>query len=221
MTTAPSDHVTTAPGPARAVRLGRVPEQRTDMDNALRHLVKEAIGFPDPAPARATGTVAAFFDLDSELSRDQLHPRTVELLRAHTSAGHQVWLVTAQPSGTAEALAHRLGATGWISAEPHHERGKAARVAQQAEQDGIDLSASYAYADSVRGLPLLESVGHPGAVNPDPMLHRIALVRRWRRHTFRWRSGTVLSVAAPTAALVGAVVVAAFRRRSTHRPVPR
>ena len=46
-----------------------------------------------------------------------------------------------------------------------------------AEREGIDLAASYAYSDSESDLPMLESVGHPVAVNPDRELDRVARER--------------------------------------------
>ena len=52
------------------------------------------------------------------------------------------------------------------------ERGKRAAT-------GADLSASYAYADSLTDLPMLEAVGHPVAVNPEVPLARLARSRRW------------------------------------------
>jgi HAD superfamily hydrolase (TIGR01490 family) len=39
-----------------------------------------------------------------------------------------------------------------------------------AEQHGIDLDASYFYTDSFSDLPMLERVGHPRIINPDPRL---------------------------------------------------
>jgi hypothetical protein len=41
----------------------------------------------------------------------------------------------------------------------------------------IDLAASYAYADSIYDLPLLEAVGHPVAVSPEERLASIARQR--------------------------------------------
>ncbi|MGH7338800.1 MAG: HAD family hydrolase, partial [Myxococcota bacterium] len=52
-----------------------------------------------------------------------------------------------------------------------------------------DLTKSYAYADSLSDLPMLESVGHPVAVNPDPRLRRIARERRWAVERWRPESG--------------------------------
>ena len=57
--------------------------------------------------------------------------------------------------------------------------GKLEAVREWAEQHGIDMSASYAYSDSVYDTPLLSAVGHPVAVNPDPRLLLMALARRW------------------------------------------
>jgi phosphoserine phosphatase len=43
----------------------------------------------------------------------------------------------------------------------------------------VDLSRSYAYGDSYSDRPLLEAVGHPVAVNPDPQLYRHAKSKQW------------------------------------------
>ncbi len=54
-----------------------------------------------------------------------------------------------------------------------------------AEQRGIDLQRSYFYTDSYSDLPMLERVGEPRVINPDPRLRRWALgkgmkVEQWR-----------------------------------------
>jgi putative phosphoserine phosphatase/1-acylglycerol-3-phosphate O-acyltransferase len=43
----------------------------------------------------------------------------------------------------------------------------------------VDLAKSFAYSDSIYDVPLLSSVGHPIAVNPDPRLAAVAALRRW------------------------------------------
>ena len=53
-----------------------------------------------------------------------------------------------------------------------------------AEQD-IDLAKSWFYTDSVTDLPLLERVGHPVVTNPDPLLYRRAVQRRWPVRFFK------------------------------------
>jgi len=48
-----------------------------------------------------------------------------------------------------------------------------------AAEHGIDLQASYAYADSHSDLPLLEAAGNPVAVRPDVPLYRHARRSHW------------------------------------------
>ena len=50
---------------------------------------------------------------------------------------------------------------------------------QWAADNGIDLAASYGYADSYSDLPLLAAVGNPVAVRPDVALFRHARRLRW------------------------------------------
>ncbi len=57
--------------------------------------------------------------------------------------------------------------------------GKIYWAEQFAEAHGIDLARSYFYTDSVTDLPVLERVGHPRVVNPDPRLRRVAQRRGW------------------------------------------
>ena len=57
--------------------------------------------------------------------------------------------------------------------------GKAARIRQLAVERGYALSDCFAYSDSATDLPMLESVGHPHAVNPDRQLRKAALARGW------------------------------------------
>jgi HAD superfamily hydrolase (TIGR01490 family) len=62
--------------------------------------------------------------------------------------------------------------------------GKAAAMADLAEQEGIDLGSSYAYSDSATDIPMLELVGHPVAVNPDSELQRHAVEHGWEIRKF-------------------------------------
>ena len=59
------------------------------------------------------------------------------------------------------------------------EEGKIFWLQQFIEHEGIDLARSWFYTDSVTDLPLLDLVGHPVAVNPDPFLYRAAVRRHW------------------------------------------
>ena len=56
---------------------------------------------------------------------------------------------------------------------------KAEAIKELAESEGYDLARCYAYSDSATDVPMLESVGHPYAVNPDRALRREAVAREW------------------------------------------
>ena len=52
--------------------------------------------------------------------------------------------------------------------------GKLYWASEFAAEHGVDLDRSWFYTDSFTDLPMLRSVGHPVAVNPDPRLRRLA-----------------------------------------------
>ncbi len=86
----------------------------------------------------------------------------------------------------ARALVERGGRfTGALDGLPIGEREKANAVKRYAQRHGIELSASYAYGDSIADLPMLEIVGFPNVVNADRELARHALARDWPAHVWR------------------------------------
>ena len=74
-----------------------------------------------------------------------------------------------------------------------------------AEREHLDLSLCSAYSDSLNDLPMLELVGYPNAVNPDPRLRAVARERGWPIHDFR-KGRRATMVALPVAAGAGVVV---------------
>src|SRR5439155_20486491 len=56
---------------------------------------------------------------------------------------------------------------------------KASWIRTFAEREGINLSESFAYSDSMSDLPMLSIVGHPAVVNPDFRLRQTALHHDW------------------------------------------
>jgi HAD superfamily hydrolase (TIGR01490 family) len=58
--------------------------------------------------------------------------------------------------------------------------GKLERALGFARAQGLALEDAVFYTDSITDLPLLERVGEPVAVNPDPRLARVARRRGWR-----------------------------------------
>src|SRR3954453_6919863 len=121
-------------------------------------------------------------------------PYAPSLLEDHRLAGRRLVLATTTPHDLVLPLAERLGFdhvvatryaeangtyTGKLAGECVGARGKVAAVRRWAAAEGVDLGASYAYSDSVYDVPLLQAVGRPHAVNPDPRLALVAAVRRW------------------------------------------
>ena len=58
--------------------------------------------------------------------------------------------------------------------------GKVARAEQWAKEHDVDLDRSFFYSDSYSDLPMLERVGEPRVVTPDPRLRRLARKRGWQ-----------------------------------------
>ncbi|HWB35266.1 MAG TPA: HAD family phosphatase, partial [Rugosimonospora sp.] len=130
------------------------------------------------------------------------HPQAVRQVRKHRAAGHRTILITGtvdvliQPLAPLfdEVVASRLHArdgvyTGFLEAPPLVGEARAAWLRRYATTVGADLTRSYAYGDSYSDRPLLEAVGHPVAVNPDPYLYRHARSRNWP--VAAWKSQTL------------------------------
>jgi putative phosphoserine phosphatase / 1-acylglycerol-3-phosphate O-acyltransferase len=133
-----------------------------------------------------------------ELAADTLvglvQPYAEVLMGEHRRAGRPVVLATTTPYDLVKPLADRLGfdavvATrygerdgvydGSIDGEFVWGSGKYRAVRAWAEAHDVDLRASWAYSDSYYDVPLLNAVGHPHVVNPDPRMRLQALARRW------------------------------------------
>ena len=80
--------------------------------------------------------------------------------------------------------------TGELASGPLGGASKAIAAESWAQEHGVDMSESYAYADDMSDLPLLELVGHPIAVNPARPLEKLALSRGWPVR--RWTTKGVL-----------------------------
>ncbi|PZC46672.1 MAG: Phosphoserine phosphatase [Chloroflexi bacterium] len=115
-------------------------------------------------------------------------------IQDHRDQGHYVVILSGGLRDTLEPIAKHLGVdhllatrmastygrySGRLINMPLSDSAKAHASRALAEELGLDLSASYAYADSFSDRALLESVGHPVAVNPDRQLEALASDRRW------------------------------------------
>jgi HAD superfamily hydrolase (TIGR01490 family) len=127
-----------------------------------------------------------------------VYDEAVELMAMHKTAGRDLVIVSTSGEEVVAPIGEMLGAdevvaTRMVVAEGRYTGEiaqyaygpeKAVLVRELAERKGYDLTASYAYSDSVTDVPMLESVGHPFAVNPDRALRKIAVERGWPVLTF-------------------------------------
>lgn len=115
-------------------------------------------------------------------------------IERHRSQGDRVVLLTSATRFVSEPLAADLGVSDILCTEIHirdgkitgeverpacYRVGKVRKAEAFAETYGIDLDESWFYSDSYTDLPMLERVGHPMVVNPDPRLLRVARRRNW------------------------------------------
>lgn len=147
-------------------------------------------------------------ELADERILPRVYPDIAHVIAQHNEAGDATFLVTATPVELAEIVAAGLGMTGALGTVSEldsdgrytgrlagdilHGPAKAKAVADLAASRGIEMRDCAAYSDSINDLPLLESVGHPHAVNPDRALRRLARARGWPIHELRTRRRALL-----------------------------
>ena len=134
-----------------------------------------------------------------ELINPYIYAEAAALIGEHRAAGRDIVVVSTSGEEIVRPIAEQLGITDVIATRMVVEDGrytgkvafyaagptKADAVRKLAAERGYDLPSSYAYSDSISDVPLLESVGHPTAVNPDRGLRRTATERGWPMLEFR------------------------------------
>jgi HAD superfamily phosphoserine phosphatase-like hydrolase len=133
----------------------------------------------------------------SDLLLARSFPDAVRRVRHHRALGHRTVLITGALDVVVEPLrplfddvvCARLGTatnddgttvlTGQFLEVPPTAEARARILVDLCHAHGLDPAESVAYADSSSDLPLLEAVGFPVAVNPEPRLASIARARGW------------------------------------------
>ncbi|MBB1253347.1 HAD family hydrolase [Streptomyces alkaliterrae] len=133
-----------------------------------------------------------------ELIDPIIYDEAASLIEQHHLAGRDVVIVSTSGAEVVEPIGELIGADRVVATRMVVEDGcytgeveyyaygptKAEAIAELAESEGYDLSRCYAYSDSATDVPMLESVGHPHAVNPDRALRKEAIARGWPVLTF-------------------------------------
>ncbi|MDQ4130410.1 MAG: HAD-IB family hydrolase [Actinomycetota bacterium] len=193
--------------------------ERHDRGEFLRHFYRAYEG------ADADSLRALARDTLGDLVLRRLAPAAARRIRGHHRAGHHVVFITGALDFIVEPIAAladdvmsarlreengRL--TGDLTRPPLVGEARASWLRDYAREHGADLSSSYAYADSLSDLPLLEAVGIPVAVNPDVALSRVARARRWPVEEWTAEVGMPRISLPATSALPGPPPQAAGRR---------
>ena len=133
-------------------------------------------------------------DLFEQVLKPAVFPGTFELIEKARSLGMRQVVVTGALDLSVKPLMEYLGiedyaanklefvngiATGRLLPPVLAAATKASWIRIFAEREGISLSDSFAYSDSMSDLPMLSIVGHPAAVNPDMRLRQTALHHDW------------------------------------------
>jgi HAD superfamily hydrolase (TIGR01490 family) len=165
----------------------------------------------------------------------RVYPQMLDEVHAHQDAGRPAFIVSAAGNDVVESLAGVLGMEGGIGTRYEvdgegnftgrldgpfvYGKGKVEAMEAFAARHQIDLSASYAYSDSLSDLPMLRAVGNPVAVNPDPPLAEVAKAEGWQTLRFE-RLGRRMAAVAFTllATLAG---LGASRMAARRGPQPR
>ena len=182
-------------GSERVAELGRmvarlpglVRAERRERSSFLRSVYREYDG------ARLADLEAIVDEHLTDHVLARLSPDAVRRIREHRAAGHRTVLITGairpltrplEPlfdhiEAAELAVDGRGVCTGFLASSPLVGESRAACMRSYAEETGINMGASYGYADSHSDLPLLEAVGNPLAVRPDVPLYRHARRSHW------------------------------------------
>lgn len=136
--------------------------------------------------------------LAAECFRSKIRPRISragrDAVEQHRRQGHLVVLLTGSLEPLAQQLQEELSAdlvlasrlevkggafSGALSNQRPYGAEKARLVRELARTHHIDLEHSYAYGDHYSDFKVLAEVGHPHAVNPDPLLRQRARQQGW------------------------------------------
>ncbi|MBL6976008.1 MAG: HAD-IB family hydrolase [Deltaproteobacteria bacterium] len=171
----------------------------------MSYLVLYHFGFidMDKAMSQALGTIKGIAEKEVDrITQEWFYsvvapheaPGARGYLEAHRMAGHPLVLLTSSSPYESRCAQKFFGMDARLHS--HYEiqdgvftgrfvpplcygDGKVHYAREYATQEDIDLGQSYFYTDSYTDLPVLEIVGNPRIVSPDPRLRRVATRRGW------------------------------------------
>ena len=162
----------------------------TDVTDAIRRSVVLLAGQREDEMA---ARVRQFY---GDIVQPLYRPGGMEAVREHRAAGDRLVLLTSSSNYMCELVQRDLALDDYVcnrfevdgngcytgrAVEPLcFGAGKMTLAERYVAQHGTDLRQTIFYTDSHSDVPVLEAVGHPVAVNPDPRLRRHAKRRNWQ-----------------------------------------
>ena len=129
-----------------------------------------------------------------EMIRPILLDKAIELIADHRQQNHVLLIITATNRFITEPIAELLEITNLIASEaeikdgrytgkpvgiPSYAEGKITRLKNWLEEHEFRPDETWFYSDSHNDLPLLKTVEHPVAVDPDEILKKEAEKKGW------------------------------------------
>ncbi len=135
--------------------------------------------------------------LERSTIRNAVRPEVISEIRERQQEGSRVILASTAVVPVVAWLAQIIGADDFVATRVEQRNGcytgritgpicngeqkiAAAEALAARWMMRIDWAESWAYSDGIPDLPMLEKVGHPVVVEPDPYLARVAQERNWR-----------------------------------------
>ena len=161
----------------------------SDMEKGIRWAIRTLEGVPE---SEIGSRVTKFYQSDV---KDLYRPGAKEALEKHRTQGDKLVLLSSasiylgrfvQEDLTLDDILcseFEIDGDGHYTGEPKlpfcYGPGKLELGRAYLDARNESLDAATFYTDSMSDLPMMEAVGHPVAVNPDPRLKRTAKQRGW------------------------------------------
>jgi HAD superfamily hydrolase (TIGR01490 family) len=160
-----------------------------ELDKGVREIIASLRGSKE---AELAARISSFY---AEQVRGLYRPGAKPVIEEHRQKGEKLVLLSSTSIYMGRAVAQELAFddllcnsfevdneglyTGNPLGEICYGKGKLTIARAYAQQHGVDLASCAFYTDSMADSSLLEVVGRPVAVNPDPRLKRLARARGW------------------------------------------
>ncbi len=167
-----------------------------DIDRAMEKALETVKGLPED---EVRGWTEEWYEREV---RQYAAPGAWPVIESHRHKGHPLVLLTSSSPYEAAVAREQFGLehvlstryevrdgrfTGRLIRPVSFGQGKVDLAEAFTSEHDLDLDRSYFYTDSITDLPMLERVGRPRVVHPDPRLRLTACRRGWP--VLDWSSG--------------------------------